>query len=385
LPVSINNIHPYNDQNSPNPNPCFPFNAQYYNGNSNTTKQPVYDGYTDIFTATAMVIPCQTYTIKLAIADVFDAAYDSGVFLEARRFRHIRSAGRSGATAGRRWLYRRRCSAATINFTIAQPQTQNFPLNYEVFGSATPGVDFTSLPANLFIPAGQTQLSGQYPGLEDGLTEAPEDVFVRVKVDACNWDTVRILIKDNLLVPPVMQDTGICIAGTPITLNATVPIQTPPPPTFSNNNSIPIPDNYPAVNSPVNVSGVQPVTLGPGIIRSVCVNLNHSYDDDIDLFLISPGGQVLELTTDNGGSGDNYTNTCFTPSAAVPITFPGPQAPASAAPFTGNFQPEGAWSDLWIHPPDLPTEPGNCRQPTISPRSQAVSRTGVSLSHHYTR
>ena len=354
LPVSINNIHPYNDQNGPNPNPCFPFNAQYYNGNSNTNKQPVYDGYTDIFTATAMVIPCQTYTIKLAIADVFDSAYDSGVFLEARSFgtSGLRVAAVTPAADG---SVAEGCSAATINFTIAQPQTQNFPINYEVFGSATPGIDFTSLPPNLFIPAGQTQLSVNIPGLEDGLTEVPEDVFVRVKVDACNWDTVRILIKDNLLVPPVMQDTGICIAGTPITLNATVPIQTPPPPTFSNNNAIPIPDNYPAVNSPVNVSGVQPVTLGPGIIRSVCVNLAHSYDDDIDLFLISPGGQVLELTTDNGGSGDNYTNTCFTPSASVPINFPGPQAPASAAPFSGNFQPEGAWSDLW----DTPTRPSN--------------------------
>ncbi|MFM8487468.1 MAG: choice-of-anchor L domain-containing protein, partial [Bacteroidota bacterium] len=142
LPVSINNIHPYNDQNSPNPNPCFPFNAQYYNGNSNTTKQPVYDGYTDIFTATAMVIPCQNYTIKLAIADVFDAAYDSGVFLEARSFgtSGLRVAAVTPAADG---SIAEGCSAATINFTIAQPQTQNFPLNYEVFGSATPGVDFT--------------------------------------------------------------------------------------------------------------------------------------------------------------------------------------------------------------------------------------------------
>ncbi|MEO0006423.1 MAG: hypothetical protein RJA20_619 [Bacteroidota bacterium] len=354
LPVSINNIHPYNDQNNPNPDPCFPFNAQYYNGNSNTNKQPVYDGYTDIFTATAMVIPCQTYTIKLAIADVFDSAYDSGVFLEARSFgtSGLRVAAVTPAADG---SIAEGCSAATINFTIAQPQTQNFPIIYEVSGSATPGVDFTSLPSNLSIPAGQTQLSVNIPGLEDGLTEIPEDLVVRVKVDACNWDTVRILIKDNLLVPPAMQDTGVCITGTPVTLNATVPIQTPPPPAFSNNNSIPIPDNYPAVNSPVSVSGVQPVTLGPGVIRSVCVNLTHSYDDDIDLFLISPGGQVLELTTDNGASGDNYTNTCFTPSAPVPITFPGPQAPASAAPFTGNFQPEGAWSDLW----DTPTRPSN--------------------------
>ncbi|MGI9158708.1 MAG: gliding motility-associated C-terminal domain-containing protein, partial [Saprospiraceae bacterium] len=67
----------------------------------------------------------------------------------------------------------------------------------------------------------------------------------------------------------------------------------------------------------------------------------------IDLYLITPGGQILELSTDNGGSGDNYTNTCFTPTASTPINFPGPFAPPTAAPFTGNWLPEGPWTDIW--------------------------------------
>ena len=87
LPVSINNIHP----NNPAQAPCPPLNVQYYNDNLNSSIQPVYDGFTDVFTAMAVVIPCQPYTIKLAIADVGDSAYDSGVFLEAKSLVKVRT------------------------------------------------------------------------------------------------------------------------------------------------------------------------------------------------------------------------------------------------------------------------------------------------------
>ncbi len=74
-------------------------------------------------------------------------------------------------------------------------------------------------------------------------------------------------------------------------------------------------------------------------IQSVCLNLSTDWDEDIRLFLQSPDGKILELSTDNGGSGDNYQNTCFSPTAVTAIT-------AAAPPFTGNFQPEGDWNDL---------------------------------------
>ena len=39
------------------------------------------------------------------------------------------------------------------------------------------------------------------------------------------------------------------------------------------------------------------------------VRLNHTFDGDLDMFLVAPGGAPLvELSTDNGGSGDNYGN-----------------------------------------------------------------------------
>ncbi len=62
--------------------------------------------------------------------------------------------------------------------------------------------------------------------------------------------------------------------------------------------------------------------------------------------MVGPNGQFIELTTDNGGSGNDYIETCFTPEATNPIDF-GSQAPPSAAPFTNDWAPEGNWEDLW--------------------------------------
>ncbi|RMI14715.1 MAG: hypothetical protein D6681_04710, partial [Calditrichaeota bacterium] len=63
-------------------------------------------------------------------------------------------------------------------------------------------------------------------------------------------------------------------------------------------------------------------------------SLTHTWDADLDIYFISPFGDTLELSTDNGGSGDNYIGTVFDDQATTPIT-------AGSAPFTGVFQPEG--------------------------------------------
>jgi len=81
FPVAINNIHPANPIYS-----CPAIYTQYYINNDLSNNEPSYDGLTRVFTAEVVVIPCQTYTIKLAIADISDGVFDSGVFLEANSF-----------------------------------------------------------------------------------------------------------------------------------------------------------------------------------------------------------------------------------------------------------------------------------------------------------
>ncbi len=66
-PVSINTINEIT-------------NAQYYIDNSNG-QDISFDGYTTELIASAFVVPNETYHIKIAIADIADAAFDSGIFL----------------------------------------------------------------------------------------------------------------------------------------------------------------------------------------------------------------------------------------------------------------------------------------------------------------
>jgi len=81
----------------PNSNPVLPIgistvndqiNSQYYNHDS-TTSVSAFNGYTDVFTAKAIVSACHVYHIKLAITDAADAIWNSGVFFEAGSFNSI--------------------------------------------------------------------------------------------------------------------------------------------------------------------------------------------------------------------------------------------------------------------------------------------------------
>lgn len=99
-------------------------------------------------------------------------------------------------------------------------------------------------------------------------------------------------------------------------------------------------DTYPSADTPKPIPDVQVTTSSivlsdTGAVTDVDVTLNltHTFDGDLDIFLVGPDGTRVELSTDNGSSGDNFTNTVFDDSAATAIT-------AGAAPFTGSFRPE---------------------------------------------
>lgn len=114
--------------------------------------------------------------------------------------------------------------------------------------------------------------------------------------------------------------------------------------TFSNGANLAIPDNGPQVCSNVNVTGVGTIDGTYGL-ETVCMHIDHTFDGDLDVFLIAPDGTTVELTTDNGGAGNNYGSNCggnimcFDMSAATSVT-------AGTAPFNGSFIPEGDLSDV---------------------------------------
>lgn len=73
----------------------------------------------------------------------------------------------------------------------------------------------------------------------------------------------------------------------------------------------------------------------PGFIVDLNVNLTiyHTWDGDLSMYLIGPNQAEIDLSSNNGGSGDNYYNTTFDDQASIPIT-------SGSPPFTGSYRPE---------------------------------------------
>ena len=80
IPVKVTTVHPEISNGCPAEN-------ETYFGSWNTYTAPInFNGQTTILTATANVIPNETYHVKLVIADEQNYRYDSAVFLEAGSF-----------------------------------------------------------------------------------------------------------------------------------------------------------------------------------------------------------------------------------------------------------------------------------------------------------
>jgi len=103
---------------------------------------------------------------------------------------------------------------------------------------------------------------------------------------------------------------------------------------YDSNESMEIPDNG-TITSILTV----PDSL---LIKDVNVilNIEHTWDSDLDVYLIAPDGTEVELFSEVGESGDNFEGTILDDEAATLIN-------DGTAPFTGAYQPEGNLLDFF--------------------------------------
>jgi len=80
-PVKVTTVH------SGIPGSCDPINESYFGSWNDSTAPINFNGQTAILTATADIVPNETYHVKLVIADEQNYRYDSAVFLEAGSFK----------------------------------------------------------------------------------------------------------------------------------------------------------------------------------------------------------------------------------------------------------------------------------------------------------
>lgn len=99
-----------------------------------------------------------------------------------------------------------------------------------------------------------------------------------------------------------------------------------------------IPDDGSTVYFQIEVSGLPnqiDTTFG---LERVCFNIEHTYDEDLQLQLVAPNGKTVRLLGGVGGGGHNFTNTCLE-GTGTPLS-------SSSAPFSGVFQSNGVLGDV---------------------------------------
>jgi gliding motility-associated-like protein len=212
-PVEINNINHTN-------------NWQYYRNNE-LGQSIQYDGLTSDFlgakktlTARTSVVPCNTYHLKLAVADRFDGVYDTGVFVSEIK------GGTPDLTvnfASGIDYFVESCSGNQdqLLISLSDPLDEQVSFNTVVGGTATLGVDYTmSLPSVITFPAGITTLSFPISPISDALVEGNETILIALTNNfgcgTVTYKTLTIDIKDDVEVNINLgADTVfVCAGGT---------------------------------------------------------------------------------------------------------------------------------------------------------------------------
>lgn len=219
LPVSIFNINFGNIGDCPG-TACV--NCQYLINNCGTCQNGCasgvsiqYDAYTVVLTAWAVVIPCQTYHLKLAIADALDSALDSGVFLEAGSFS---SPGVNltsiYSTPGGERLAVEGCSYVDLSVSIPYPMPDTMWLVFDsIRGTATNGVDCNFINDSIYIAPGQTSNYLRIIPVYDGLIEPTETlIFYYSSTTSCTgttYSSITVYLADWNPVN-IGSDTTVC-------------------------------------------------------------------------------------------------------------------------------------------------------------------------------
>ncbi len=184
----------------------------FFNCNAGGTSI-TYRGLTTVLTAYAIVTPCSTYHLKLAIADAIDGTLDSGVFLKAGSLTSTSVTISSLTTLQAPYPYiAEGCAPGLIKVARANPSPNPYVFNYAVGGNAINGVDYAPLSGSVTIPPFDTVAYIVVYGLQDALIEGSETLKI-YQYAPCTTnisDSTELIIEDKLIIDILTSDTSIC-------------------------------------------------------------------------------------------------------------------------------------------------------------------------------
>lgn len=242
------------------------------------------------------------------------------------------------------------CIDASFTFGIDAPSSTPTVITYQIWGTATNGVDYTYIDTTITIPAGQTQATIIINSIQDGIVEGQESIFIVYQPDLCSpLDTAFLFIDDAQPIVFTLTETDLnCFNDStgqilvnasggfpPYTYEVTYPqgnqtydtlnpITGLPAGTYS----VQVYDIYGCKADALVIGGVFDADTtflpdGTGVtyttqilisgfgagetidslsqILQICATMEHSYLGDLELKLTSPTGQICVLKQQNGG------------------------------------------------------------------------------------
>lgn len=226
LPVCINSI---NDTSivsyAYNVPSCYSVsNSQYYVNHINDTNF-IFNGSTTVLTAKEKTIPCQTYHLKFAIAEVGSLADNSAVFLKANSFNSepIKITSEVNYSNGDTALYES-CSGAKliIRRTYNIQTTKTYSLNFS--GSALNGIDYQLLPTTITMLPNQMYDTIYLQPIQDLIADNFENIILKIGDTLCNGNYYETsinftIIEKNNLIAEIASNSHIYCDSAKFILN----------------------------------------------------------------------------------------------------------------------------------------------------------------------
>ncbi|MBC8045828.1 MAG: choice-of-anchor L domain-containing protein [Fimbriimonadaceae bacterium] len=214
-PVTINNVNTT-------------VNEEYYVENGDGWSSPYstddyyiqYDGFTTVLKAKHAVLPCETYHLKLVLADAGDCVLDSGVFIKAGSLNSPGVAIEYTYDIDAYPTLIEVCNNGQLDFTLSFPPLDTIEVNLIIEGSATNGIDYSTLPTTVTFLPGDTIETFLIEVFGDGILEGLENIIISGELSCAVSSGDSIVIDINDFVPlTAWPDTIIC-PGETVTLQA---------------------------------------------------------------------------------------------------------------------------------------------------------------------
>jgi gliding motility-associated-like protein len=199
-------------------------NSAYYINNPSGDISTAYDGFTTLLTAASPVTPCNTYHLRMAIADGIDQFFDSGVLIEeGSLFNQGVELEIAGATVGNALSCAENCLDGTITISLVAPQTDTVFVPIDIQGTAINGIDYQTIPTVLVFPPGVTSITIPVLPIADGIIEPTESIVIYL-YEQCSAtepsDSAIIFIRDDITGLFSTNDTTICGSAINLPLDA---------------------------------------------------------------------------------------------------------------------------------------------------------------------